>query len=85
MALMAAAERHSLANSGINRINSTYSPRAQQANFLRDAYGTAARSGYVRNLRWDYVDLDEESVTFHDPKTGTGYTVPLGIFVPSDG
>ncbi len=54
-----------------------YAPRAQLLNFLRVAYGTAARSGDVRFLRWEYVNLVEKLVTFHDPKSGHGYTVPL--------
>jgi len=28
-------------------------------------------------LRWEYVDLDANSAIFHNPKTGTGHTVPL--------
>jgi integrase len=54
-----------------------YAPRAQLPNFLRVTYGTAARSGDVRFLRWEYVDLKHRLVTFHDPKAGNGYTVPL--------
>ena len=54
-----------------------YAPRAQLPNFLRVVYGTAARSGDVRGLRWEFVDLDDKRVTFHDPKSGYGYTVPL--------
>jgi integrase len=76
-ALIRAAEKEADSIQGSNRIDAVYSPRAQLANFLRVAYGTAARSSDVRNLRWEYVDLDEKSTTFHDPKTGTGYTVPL--------
>lgn len=76
-ALIDAAETEAEAIQGSNRTDAVYSPRVQLANFLRVAYGTAARSGDVRGLRWEYVNLAEELVTFHDPKTGTGYTVPL--------
>jgi len=54
-----------------------YSPRVQLPNFLRVAYGTAGRKGDIRRLRWEYIDLTEKLATFHDPKTGTGHTVPL--------
>ncbi|RMF95995.1 MAG: hypothetical protein D6727_09395, partial [Gammaproteobacteria bacterium] len=54
-----------------------YSPRAQLPNFLRVAYGTAARKSDVAWLRWEYVDLGEKVVTFPDPKSGHGYSVPL--------
>ena len=54
-----------------------YSPRAQLPVFLRVLYGTAARRGDVRGLRWEYVDLGDKLVTFHDPKSGHGYSVPL--------
>jgi integrase len=53
------------------------SPRSQLSNFLRVTYGTAARKGDVRRLRWEYVDLDGHRLTFHDPKTGSGHTIPL--------
>jgi len=76
-ALIQTAEQEAAAVQGNNRIDPVYSPRVQLANFLHVAYGTAARSGDVRDLRWEYVDLDEKLATFHDPKTGTGYTVPL--------
>ena len=76
-AFIKTAEQERVAIRGNNRMDPAYSPRAQLANFLRVAYGTAARSGDVRDLRWEYIDLDEKCVTFHDPKTGTGYTVPL--------
>ena len=76
-ALIQTAEQDAAAIKGNNRIDPVYSPRAQLANFLRVAYGTAARSGDVRDLRWEYVDLSENLATFHDPKAGTGYTVPL--------
>ena len=76
-ALIKTAEQESAAIRGNNRMHPTYSPRAQLANFLRVAYGTAARSGDVRDLRWEYVDLDKKRVTFHDPKSGIEYTVPL--------
>ncbi|MBT8101318.1 MAG: site-specific integrase, partial [Gammaproteobacteria bacterium] len=75
--LITTAEQQGAAVQGNNRMDPTYSPTAQLANFLRIAYGTAARSGDVRGLRWEYVDLDEKNVTFHDPKTGSGYTLPL--------
>jgi integrase len=55
----------------------TYSPRSQLPDFLRMAYGTAGRKSDVRRLRWEYIDLNEKLATFHDPKIGTGYTVPL--------
>jgi len=54
-----------------------YSPAAQLPNYLHVVYGTAARAGEARHLRWEYVDLDAKLVTFHDPKSGTGHTVPL--------
>lgn len=54
-----------------------YSPRSQLPNFLRVAYGTAGRKDDVRRLRWEYIDLTDKLAKFHDPKTGTGYTVPL--------
>jgi integrase len=76
-ALIGAAEQEKESLKGSRRADPVYSPRAQLANFLRVAYGTAARSGDVRCLRWEYVDLGEKSATFHDPKTGPGYTVPL--------
>jgi integrase len=60
-----------------SKADPTYSPLAQLGNFLRVAYGTAARSGDVRGLRWEYIDLVEKRVTFHNPKTGEGYSVPL--------
>ena len=75
--LLETADLEVAATRGNNRIDGRYSPRIQLANFLRIAYFTAARSSDVRYLRWEYVDLDEELVTFHNPKTGTGYTVPL--------
>lgn len=53
------------------------SPRSQLVNFLKVVYGTAARKSDVRRLRWEYVDLEEHRVTFHDPKTGNGYSIPL--------
>ena len=75
--LLKTAELEATAIQGSNRIDPVYSPRAQLANFLRVAYGTAARSGDVRGLRWEYVDLEAKTATFHDPKTGSGYTLPL--------
>ena len=75
--LITTAEQEAAAIQGNNRMDPSYSPTAQLANFLRIAYGTAARSGDVRGLRWEYVDLEEKHVTFHDPKTGSGYTLPL--------
>ncbi len=76
-ALVSTSEKERADIQGNNRIDPAYSPRAQLANFLRVAYGTAARSSDVRNLRWEYIDLDAQSATFHDTKSGTGYTVPL--------
>jgi integrase len=76
-ALVKTAEKERAAIRENNRMDAVYSPRAQLASFLRVAYGTAARSGDVRDLLWEYVDLGERLVTFHDPKNGTGYTVPL--------
>jgi integrase len=76
-ALVKTAEQEAAAIRGNNRMDPVYSPRAQLANFLQIAYGTAARSGDVRNLRWEYVDLAGKSARFHNPKTGAGYTVPL--------
>jgi integrase len=75
--LVKTAEQEATAILGNKRMDPAYSPRAQLANFLRVAYGTAARSGDVRNLRWEYVDLGVKRATFHDPKSGSGYTVPL--------
>lgn len=61
----------------IPKANRKYAPRSQLPNYLRVVYGTAARAGEARHLRWEYVNLDAKLVTFHDPKSGTGHTVPL--------
>ncbi len=55
----------------------TYSAKSQLANFLRVAYGTAARKSDVTHLRWEFVDLEAKQATFHDTKSGESHTVPL--------
>lgn len=75
--LLKACDKATAAIQDSNRADPVYSPTAQLKNFLRVAYGTAARSGDVHNLRWEYVDLEGRWATFHDTKGGGGYTVPL--------
>jgi integrase len=53
------------------------SQAAQLRNYLRVLYGTAARRSEVLNLRWEYVDLDNGRLTFHNTKTGDPRTLPL--------
>jgi len=61
----------------LNDPSNPYSPKSQLRNFLLLAYETAARKNDIRNLRWEYVDLEVGSLTFHEPKTGVGYSLPI--------
>jgi integrase len=75
--LLKACDSQALLMQESGNADSDYSPRVQIRNFLIVLYGTAARKGDANKLRWEYVDLDREQVTFHNPKAGTAYTVPL--------